>query len=235
MVLAQSGNEPTPYDGGFLINLAPCPPPAPVFNWTLTADGHLQAVGTDQCATIFECATAPGSPVGAFDCVTNTCGNQLWAFAGGRVTTRADGAAGQCLTGVPGGAGAQLVVKPCAPGGDPLQAWTLGADGRLALENGGGDPLCAWLPDVSDAAVNLYYKPLAPAGGVQPIALAVLNRGAAGVPGQNVSLADLGFAPSQRVVVRDVWAATTSGPVAGAFITRAIDSHETLLLKVTPV
>ncbi len=67
------------------------------------------------------------------------------------------------------------------------------------------------------------------------MALAVLNRGSAGVPGQNVSLADLGFAPAQRVVVRDVWAGTTSGAVAGAFVTRAIDTHETLLLKITPL
>jgi alpha-galactosidase len=237
MILAP-GAEPSPYDGGYLINLAPCPPPEPVFNWTLTADGHLQAAGTDQCATVFECATGAGSPVGAYGCTTNACGNQLWAFseASGQVTTLASGAARQCLTGAPGAAGPQLAIQPCAAG-NPLQAWSLSAGGQLSIASGGGGgaPLCAWLPDVSDAQVNVYYKPLAPANGAQPIALAVLNRGAAGVPGQNVSLADLGFAEAQRVVVRDVWAATTSAPVAGSFVTRAIDSHETLLLRVTPV
>ena len=236
MILAPG---PTPYDGGFLINLAPCPPPEPVFQWGLTADGHLQAAGTNQCATIFDCATAAGAPVGAFDCVSNACGNQLWAFsrATGRVTSRASGAGAQCLTGAPGGAGAQLEIQPCTAG-NPLQSWALGADGRLELPGASGGALCAWLPDVDGAAVNAYYKPLAPppgGGGAQPVALALLNRGAAGVPGQNVSLADLGFAPAQRVVVRDVWAATTSEAVAGAVVTRTIASHETLLLKITPV
>ena len=83
--------------------------------------------------------------------------------------------------------------------------------------------------------MNYYYKPLAPAQGAKPLALAVLNRGPTAVPGQAVNLTDLGFAPQQSVVVYDIWADTTSSPVEGSFTTRAIESHETVLLKITPV
>jgi hypothetical protein len=85
------------------------------------------------------------------------------------------------------------------------------------------------------ANVSYYYKPLLPQGGAQSIALAVLNRGDAALTGQSFSFADLGFPLAQRIVVRDIWATTTSAPLQGSFVTRPIDSHEVLLLKLTPV
>jgi alpha-galactosidase len=85
------------------------------------------------------------------------------------------------------------------------------------------------------ANVSFYYKPLLPQAGAQSVALAVLNRGNVALPGVNISFEDLGFAFSQRVVVRDIWAQTTSALLQGSFVTRPIDSHETLLLKLTPV
>ena len=85
------------------------------------------------------------------------------------------------------------------------------------------------------ANVSFYYKPLLPQAGAQSVALAVLNRGNVALPGVNISFEDLGFALSQRVVVRDIWAQTTSALLQGSFVTRPIDSHETLLLKLTPV
>ena len=115
---------------------------------------------------------------------------------------------------------------------------TIGNEEAIAIDQ---DPLgvqgMAFTPAVSPPAANVsyYYKPLLPQGGAQSIALAVLNRGDEALPGQNFSLADLGFAVTQRVAVRDIWAATTSAPVQGSFVTRPIDSHEALLLKLTPV
>jgi hypothetical protein len=53
------------------------------------------------------------------------------------------------------------------------------------------------------------------------------------VPGVLVNLASFSFAPSTGVFVRDVWANTTSGPVYGNFTTRALQGHETLLLRLT--
>jgi alpha-galactosidase len=85
------------------------------------------------------------------------------------------------------------------------------------------------------ANVTFYYKPLAPVENSQSIAIAVLNRGLTGVPGQNLSFADLGFASAQRIIVRDIWAGTSSPAFQSSIITRSIDSHETLLLKLTPV
>lgn len=65
------------------------------------------------------------------------------------------------------------------------------------------------------------------------IALAVLNRGAGPAPAQNISLSELGYAPKQAVVVRDVWAkANVSMTGAEDYTTRTIASHETILLRV---
>jgi hypothetical protein len=188
-----------------------------------TADG--------ECVTTFTCATAAGSPVGAYQCVTNECGNQLWALGGdGRLAARGAGAAGMCLLASDAAAPpVTLALAPCAS----ASAWELGANGELALA-GSAPALCLSLP--SPAAVDFYLKPLAPRGGVQPLALAVLNRGAAAVAaGVVVDLAALGFAAAQAATVRDIWAGTTSAPVKGSFTTRAIESHETLLLVITPV
>ena len=102
------------------------------------------------------------------------------------------------------------------------------------------DPLgvqgMGYMPSVAPSAnVSFYYKPLAAVAGAQSIAIAVLNRGLVNVSGQNVSLVDLGFPAAQSVVVLDVWANTTSAPYQGSFMTRSIESHEVLLLKLTPV
>jgi len=227
---------PTPFGGGgFLANLSACPPPAFLGNWTLTAQGHLQQVGSNQCVVIFGCETEATSPVGTWECITNACGNELWSWqgpkSGGQITTQESGAGKQCLTGVPGSQGPQLSIAPCVPGA-ALQTWALDGTGVLSLPLAQGGAQCLWLP--SPPPVNFYYKPLAPEGGVQPLALAVLNRGDVGVGGQTVSLGDFGFAPSQKVIVRDIWAESNSEPVAGSFTTRPIGSHETLLLRITP-
>ena len=116
-------------------------------------------------------------------------------------------------------------------------AATIGKAEAIAIDQ---DPLgvqgMAYTPSTTPSAnVTFYYKPLAPVGGAQSVAIAVLNRGTEGAPGQNVSFADLGFSSAQRVVMRDIWAGSTSAPCQGSFVTRTIDSHETLLLKFTPV
>jgi hypothetical protein len=88
-------------------------------------------------------------------------------------------------------------------------------------------------PPPSLPAAVRYMKPLAPAGGAQSLALAILNRDTGPVPGAFVDLTSFSFAPSAGVVVRDVWANTTLGPVFGNFTTRPLAGHETLLLRLT--
>lgn len=223
---------PTPYQGGDLLNFTACPTPAPTA-FSLLPDGHVQVLGSDDCVTIFTCATDAGSVVGTYGCTNNTCNNQLWSWTGpatgGALVAREAGAVNMCLAAAD--AGASLVIAPCD--GGALQTWALGADGTLSLPLVTPAPLCLWLP--TPPTINFYVKPLAPRNGTQPIAVAILNRGDAAVGPQTLQLGDLGLAPAQRVIVRDVWAATTSAPVAGVVATRGIDSHETLLLVVTPV
>lgn len=85
-------------------------------------------------------------------------------------------------------------------------------------------PLCGWVR---------YMKPLAPLAGTQSLALALLNRSPGPVPGTLVDLTSFSFAPAAGVMVRDVWANTTLGPVYGNFTTRPLQGHETLLLRLT--
>jgi hypothetical protein len=116
------------------------------------------------------------------------------------------------------------------------QQWTWGADGTLsAVVATGGPALCLWEPI---APASMYAKPLAPARPQgasrvsQPIAVAILNREADAHPGFVVDLTAFSFAPAAQVLVRDVWAGTTGGPFQGLFTTRAVESHETLLLTI---
>ena len=219
---------PTPYNGGLLANLTPCAsPPPPGGAWTLDGEGRLHngAPGVG-CVTVFECNTAPGSPIGLWgDCEPNQCGNQLWTLrADGALVSREQGAgATSCLTA--GSPDTTLTLAPCATPLGPWQAWALGAGGALSLPRAPSAP-CLAVP--APPAVSLYAKPLM--GG--DLGLAVLNRGEAGVGGQVVDLGALGFAPAQRVTVRDIWEGTTSAPVQGSFTTRAVGSHETLLLRI---
>ena len=55
------------------------------------------------------------------------------------------------------------------------------------------------------------------------------------VGAQVVDLSTFGFAPSQAIYVRDVWAAEMLSPVRGSFATRPLASHETILLRVSLV
>lgn len=79
-------------------------------------------------------------------------------------------------------------------------------------------------------------KPLAPSRPPgasvtsQPIAIAVLNRGTDTHPGYTLDLTRLSFAPAASVIVRDIWANVTT-TVVGSYTTRAVASHETVLLK----
>ena len=119
-------------------------------------------------------------------------------------------------------------------------AFTLATIGNMEAIAIDQDPLgvqgMAYTPSVPPPGnVTYYYKPLAPTKCAQSIAIAILNRGPKGVPGQNVSFMDIGFPAAQWIVVRDIWADTTLPPTQSFFFTRAIDSHETLLLKITPL
>lgn len=81
--------------------------------------------------------------------------------------------------------------------------------------------------------VTIYAKPLAGTAAAfgSALAVAVLNRGDAAVTtGVLIELAPLGFAVAQQITVRDIWANSTIPRVSTSFMTRAIASHETILL-----
>ena len=62
----------------------------------------------------------------------------------------------------------------------------------------------------------------------------VLCSGATPVLPQMIRLSDLGYAPAQGVNVRDVWAQTNHSLVGRSdYTTRAIESHETILLRLS--
>ena len=91
------------------------------------------------------------------------------------------------------------------------------------------------LRQLAPSAINTYLKPLAPTAGSQPMALAVLNRGSSSAPGVLIDLSALGFAPAQQVMVRSIWENATAGPFSGSFTTAPLQSHETHLLRITPM
>ena len=225
---AAPGGTATSWNGGVLLNLTSLPTPAGAGQWSLSAEGNVVNAASGQVLTIAECDTAPGQVAFAWVACNNTCGNELWSWepASGALRSRMQGGGALCLAGVDPSAGAlsQLVTATCAAGA-PEQVWAWGADGRLSLAAFGG----VGLQQLAPPTLSLYVKPLL--GG--DVALALLNRAPAPLAGGTmVDLTALGFAPATRVSVRDVWAAATEVH-AGNFTTRAIDSHETLLLRLS--
>jgi hypothetical protein len=174
------------------------------------------------------------------------CSNELftWNASTGELVADVTPAppAPLCITAVdPAGAPfSQATLEACD--GRPEQAWTWGADGTLAVTlpapasgAAAAAPLC--LAEIVPSG-SFYVKPLAPApppGAArvsQPVAVAILNRDSTEHPGYTLDLTAFSFAPAAQILVRDVWGATTYGPVSGTFTTRPVASHETLLLKL---
>lgn len=221
----------TQWQGGILLNLTAGRAPAGgAGSWTLSADGHITNGASGQALTIYNCAAAPGTVVFAWDAINDSCGNELWAWhaATGAIVSRMQGGAALCLAGADPASGAQsqLLAATCATGA-PAQTWAWSADGTLTLAAFGG----VALQQLAPPPVSVYAKPLL--GG--ELALAVLNRAPTALAdGVLLNFTQFGFPAAQRVSVRDIWQATTLGPFTGGFTTRAIDSHETLLLRLTP-
>ena len=222
---------PTPDNGGLLMNLTDCTSGNAGLAWRFDATaGQLRNVASgNQCVTIVACDTTNSSEVFTYDCITNQCNNEVWKIVGATIVSQVDGAAQPlCLTGVdPASApSSQLIVDVCD--GRPSQQWTFDASTgqvRLAAFAPAAQCLTLFAPPL----FNMYLKPMSNGD----VALALLNRGDAAIANQTVDLTALGYAPAQGVMVRDVWAASTSGPHLGSFMTRAIESHETLLLRLS--
>jgi hypothetical protein len=220
---------PTPDQGGLLLNLTSCSSGNPGLAWQVNAGGQLQSLapGIDQCVTVLGCDNANVSEVFAYQCVTNACNNEVWQVSGSQIVSNVSGAAAPlCLTGVDPATAphSQLIADVCD--GRATQQWTFSASSvSLAAMPAASQCLTLFAPPPVDA----YMKPM----NNGDVALALLNRGASDVGAQTVDLAQFGYAPAQAVYVRDVWAATTLGPFMGSFATRAVASHETLLLRLS--
>jgi hypothetical protein len=233
------GQVPVPYNGGTLLNLtSDCSPSVAANLWRLdAATGQISnANSSGDCLAVYDCGNGAGDVIFAYQCVTNQCSNEIFTYdaATGHIVTSVTPAPAQplCLTAVDPATSpvSQLIVDTCGAGRAD-QAWTWNADGTLSVTFSAGGPASC----LTEFALggSLYAKPLSPAEGSQALALAVLNRGDQTMEeGFLVDLTLFSFAPSEPVLVYDVWANSTSGPFAGNFTTRPVASHETVLLKV---
>jgi hypothetical protein len=221
-----------PDAGGLLMNLTACDSGDAGLAWAFDAAtsqlSNVAAAGGG-CVTVLACDNTPGAEVFAYACVTNACSNEKWTLNGTAVVSQVAGAAQPlCLTGVDPATGpsTQLVVDVCD--GRAAQAWAWDAPtGTLRLPSLPAASQCLTL--LAPPALDAYMKTMDDGD----VALALLNRGAAAAPPQTVDLTGFGYAPAQAVYVRDVWAAATLGPFSGSFTTRAVESHETLLLRLS--
>lgn len=240
-----TSSQPTGYNGGVMLNFTlPASPgqSLPVGAvWNVTGpNGQVSTAGAQACLTIDECGNTPGSVIFTYDCITNSCGNELWSYdaSTGAIRTSVTPAPAQplCVTGLDPSTQPFSTVVLDVCDGRATQQWTYGKDGSLCLPSTvWAGPTCLWAP--TPAPVDIYAKPLAPSvapNGVlsQGLALAILNRADTAVAGQVIDLTQFSYGPSTGVMVRDVWAATTLGPFKGNFTTRPIDSHETVLLRL---
>lgn len=210
----------------------------------------LNKVRTGLCGTIASfdlsskksCTPEARMPVVAGECGNSACDSQLrWAFNASRVVLNhqsllwADNT--WCLEAVDPASNpaSQFVLNTCTAG-TPGQNFSY-ADytGRLSLPMGtfgrekhaGGQPCVgAFAPNDIDMFIKRMDN--------GDVALAVLNRGGEDAPPQPISMARLGYAPAQRISVRDIWANTTDMVLGkSSFLSRPIARHETILLRLS--
>ena len=187
-------------------------------------------VPTGLCAAPAGCSDAVGTPVLVAECASpsGTCAAPGWRInsTNGNVTFR-----NACLIGVdPATSPAnQLVLGACDGSAGAAGVWSLEYTGRLGLAPGTFGEKHPCVGALAPQDLDMFMRMMENGD----VALALLNRGRSAVGAQSIDLAALGYAPAQRVYVRDVWAATTLGPVSGAFATRPIDSHETILMRLS--
>ena len=123
----------------------------------------------------------------------------------------------------------QLRLGPCDGSEGVGGVWYLeGSTGRLSLAAGTFGISRPCLAGVTQPMLDLFSRDMENGD----LALALLNRGATRQEGVMILLAELGYAPAQRVIVRDVWAKETK-TVMGSYTTRAMDTHETILLRLS--
>ena len=191
-------------------------------------------VPTGQCLAPAGCSAAVGTPVLLADCAapSGACapGWSLNATTG----NVSFGAAASCLVAVDPATQPdhQLVLGACDGGAGAAGVWALdGSTGRLGLAPGTFGEKHPCVGGAAPQDLDLFMREMENGD----VALALLNRGRAGAGSQTIDLAQLGYAPSTQVSVRDVWAAETLSPVRGSFATRPLASHETILLRVSLV
>jgi hypothetical protein len=228
------GNIPAPIpdNGGLLLNLTSCSGTNTGLSWSFDdTSGQLSnAASTTQCVTILSCDLENQTEVFAYQCVSNSCHNEVWKFSGSTIVSQIVGASEPlCLTGLDPSTGpySQVISDVCD--GRPGQQWEFDTTTKqLRLPSWPESSQCLTL--FSAPLVDAYMKTM----NNGDIALALLNRGDTDVGPQTIDLTIFGYAPGQQVNVRDVWTASSSGPYMGSFTTaRGVQSHETLLLRLS--
>jgi len=235
-----TGDIPTDYQGGIMLNLTTCNSNSLGQSWVFDSDGHVANMNSTNCPTIYDCGNQPQDVVFTYECIANQCGNELWTYNStsqqiiSQVTPTPSSPL--CLTAVDPTTSpfSQIIVDTCTANQN-TQQWTY---------NNNDHSLSVTLPSgqycLTEIINNgyLYMKPLAPTlspGATYPsqnLALAILNRQSQTVPGYFIDLTLFSFTPNQGVIVRDIWANTTLGPYRGNFTTRELQAHETILLRI---
>lgn len=228
------GNIPAPIpdNGGFLLNLTSCANTNTGLSWNFDeTSGQLSnAASTTQCVTIQGCDISNQTEVFAYQCVTNDCHNEVWKLSGSTIVSQIAGASQPlCLTGLDPSTNPSSQVISDVCDGRPGQQWKFDPSShQLQLPAWPSSSQCLAL--FSPPLVDAYMKTM----NNGDVALALLNRGSTDIGPQVIDLTIFGYAPGQKVNVRDVWTASTSGPFMGSFTTtRGIQSHETLLLRLS--
>ena len=82
-----------------------------------------------------------------------------------------------------------------------------------------------------EAELEIWAGPLS--NGSQAVLL--LNRGNTGSEPITVQWNDIGLAPNQSALVRDLYARKDLGTFTGSYTSPDIDSHASMMLKITPI
>ena len=208
---------------------------AQTWKFNVSGANYVSNPASSGCFNMNDCS----SQVIAYDCVTTgtTCSPPATPFADMQFSP--PDAAGtmrsllfptQCLTG--GSAGAGLTSAPCAA--QPSQRFKY--DGATLSLNVDGVSLCVTMGDGADAT-NVWGRPLS-AGAW---ALTYLNVGYAPADvscGYEDCLAATGWAPDQKLYVRDLWAHADLPQIvaaSGLNASQLVPSGGVAMFKLTPV
>ena len=191
-------------DGNTPLTLATCAAPTSTLQkwaWNVSGTNYLSNAATQLCANTDDC----GSPLIAFTCINtgstccgNGCFDNMRFTLGSDGTLRTPSQPGQCVAS--SGAGMQVGLEACVPGGAAKQTWAWdAATGQLS--SGG---LCLTVGDGSKPRSAVLGRPLI--DGSWAVGFFNAGLGAADITCDQTCIAGMGFEATQSFHLRDLYA-----------------------------